>query len=498
MPGTPHANSPTHTNATPPPSTCRHCHRDGHSSPAPPSRRASTRTCCCPPTWTCSPKPTPPPAQEPSLDALLHGRRPTNEATRPADVGIVWRHDRTLRCLRQVPPRPAETIQVPFTAVRAWLSTQPEPPVSDTTPEPAPPPPASALFGEDRVRWESPGEDWVRWEGPDTPPAHITPRDIRGGDTLIVDPDRGGLSHHTWNPNDTTRVADLGDAAQHAYQHRLTLRLDPRIHPTAPTPDQTTDTPPSEQITEWLQTNRPTNPWADHFAANDDHRITNGGDSDYWILTSPAPPDPRVMDGSDHTNSITGTAVALDAHLAGVADLVDTYASNLALPDPVREDLRLAAQLHDIGKAHPGFQHQLTRNTHNPDPATLLAKSLPGAAPDPAKWPAIYHELLSTAMARHSPDLANANDADLVLHLIASHHGRARGLPMLRPDPNPPTVTYNNTTIDTARIGAPDAIETAHRFWQLANRYGHHGLAWLETILRQADHQRSAHEQTRP
>jgi CRISPR-associated endonuclease/helicase Cas3 len=86
--------------------------------------------------------------------------------------------------------------------------------------------------------------------------------------------------------------------------------------------------------------------------------------------------------------------------------------------------------------------------------------------------------------------------ADLVLHLVASHHGYARPFAPVVPDSSPPGVSG---TLDgrpifldaTARTAAVPAHRLdsglVDRFWRLVRRYGWWGLAYLEAILRLAD-----------
>ena len=72
----------------------------------------------------------------------------------------------------------------------------------------------------------------------------------------------------------------------------------------------------------------------------------------------------------------------------------------------------------------------------------------------------------------------DAPNRDLVLHLIAAHHGWARpGFPNPRQwDPGVPD-----------ELNRKLAVEAANRFARLQAKYGPWRLAWLEALLKAAD-----------
>lgn len=203
--------------------------------------------------------------------------------------------------------------------------------------------------------------------------------------------------------------------------------------------------------------------------------------------------------------------VPLPEHLQGVADFAAGFGAGCNLPDPVRADITLAASLHDLGKADPRFQAWLRGGLPFPVPQPyerLLAKSGGLASPaarrrarERAGYPAGgRHELLSVRLVESNPQiLAQANDAELVLHLIASHHGRCRPFAPVIDDPQPLDVELD---FAGRRLCAnPDTLlerldsGVAERFWNLVRRYGWWGLAYLEAIHILADHRRSEAEQ---
>jgi CRISPR-associated endonuclease/helicase Cas3 len=107
------------------------------------------------------------------------------------------------------------------------------------------------------------------------------------------------------------------------------------------------------------------------------------------------------------------------------------------------------------------------------------------------------HEILSMQVAQRSGGLPEDEHlADLVLHLIASHHGHGRPLAPVSPDPSPPAVAGRLSTVridldagTRAASPPPHRMDSglADRFWRLTRRYGWWGLAYLESILRLAD-----------
>ncbi len=443
----------------------------------------------------------PEPIVQPPLDGFLHGLGQTNNT----DISVVWRHDRSHEVLKLVPPRPAEYLQVPISAARAWLTRtedesvrgkQAEVPVTDVDSETEPRPRST----------ETRSEEVQRWRGFDDEPKKITnTADLRPGDVILVDPDMGGLTGFTWDPTSTDAVNDLGDEAQYRGRRRHTLRLDQRIYPDASglVAGEEADDTTRERVQGWI---------AETIAGSDNGgwmvkacKRLDGGfilheSEEYPIIVEQAV-DSSTLDGADGSVSFTGTGTKLRDHLDGVGTLAAAFAQRLGLPLEIQNDLRLAGRLHDLGKVDRRFQSLLVGG----DSVKLemldepLAKSLHGT-PRVSCYPhRMRHEIASAALVLSDPAvLAEAHDPDLVLHLIVTHHGYGRPLLPIIKDPNPHRLQYRHNgitmTASSDLVDSDLALEGAERFWRLVSRYGHHGLAWLEAVLRLADHRQSEAE----
>ncbi len=450
----------------------------------------------------------PEPIVQPPLDPFLHGLGQSNNT----DISIVWRYDRSHEVLKLAPPRPAEYLQVPIGAARAWLAHTEEESAKRESPEA---PVADVDSGDTEV--ELPSTQTERevhcWQGFDKKPDQITNvSELRPGDVILVDPQIGGLNNGTWDPISDEPITDLGDEAQY-YGKRATLRLDPRIHPG--TSDliagEDADDTTRERVIIWM--NNTINEFPDSWLAGACQRINESNfdielprsartplapDNEYPVVVERSV-DSSILDGTDESVSFTGTGVTLRHHLDGVGNRAAMFAQRLGLSLEIQHDLRLAGRLHDVGKVDSRFQLQLVggdpvqREMRINDP---LAKLLPGAPRVRRYPPGMRHEIASAALVQSNPAiLAEAHDPDLVLHLIVTHHGHGRPLLPIIKDSNPQRLQYRHDgsemTASSDLVDSNLALEGAERFWRLVDRYGHHGLAWLEMIHRLADHRQS-------
>ncbi|HXK61067.1 MAG TPA: type I-U CRISPR-associated helicase/endonuclease Cas3, partial [Acidobacteriota bacterium] len=171
--------------------------------------------------------------------------------------------------------------------------------------------------------------------------------------------------------------------------------------------------------------------------------------------------------------------VTLDTHTGDVERHACRIVAGLSLSGEMAQAVLLAAKLHDDGKRRERFQVSLGNRRY---PDVLLAKSGGKGIrlPEPFR-----HELasLAEAVADEQVNALTPPMQDLVLHLIAAHHGRAR--PHFPADE---TFDPERPATDTERL----AIEALRRFARLQRCYGRWGLAYLESLLRAADWAASA------
>ncbi|WP_437288458.1 type I-G CRISPR-associated helicase/endonuclease Cas3g [Sorangium sp. So ce406] len=495
----------------------------------------------------------PSPAIDPDVSLWLHGA----DQEQAPEVQVVWRADVTGALLTQAKgdeeareallkrveacaPVGLEAISMPIHAVRMWLQGGAAPDLADVE---------GRAVGEDDAKQRG-GRLALLWKGDES--RVIETGDLRPGITLVIPSTYGGLAGGTWDPSSQVPVSDLGDRARWQQTGRPTLRLHPdvlRQHadvmdaalPKIPVPvvDERSDAEDRAEIDAWLSEmseataaaswlgralkalavkgrRRPALVRLDAVAMADEEGERRAEPGYFALVGRFRTRDAGAGDVTteDDGASYTGVEVTLREHLGGVASWARRFAQQCGLPPEVARDVALAARWHDAGKVDPRFQRMLhggseLRAAVAPEP---LAKSALVAADRAARAHALErsgyprgarHELASVALLEAeacTPLLREAVDRDLVLHLVASHHGWCRPFAPVVEDPAPVELVLNAGDIVVRGVSSDHGLARldagiAERFWRLVERYGWFGLAWLEAILRLADHRRSEEEQ---
>ncbi|HET9627286.1 MAG TPA: type I-U CRISPR-associated helicase/endonuclease Cas3 [Kofleriaceae bacterium] len=459
---------------------------------------------------------------DPEIAMWLHG-----DVELARDVQVVWRvgagldPDDVIDQLHACRPSALEAVTVPLAALRRWLTAQaaaPDDALADVEGERA-----SEVAPHGPARWV------VRWDGDDSAAIDVNARDVRPGDVIVVDAAGGGLRDDSFDPASRAPVLDLGDLAQLRGRGVASLRLSRAALAVWRFPAAMLDAIPAPQPDESLTELRDRiKLWLAGWPATAPDGFL--GTAEEWraartalqraprvqlvaglvVITAPGTLrgtyelDDAVSE--DDASSFRQREITLAAHSHDVRTRAERFARALGCAAELSADLGLAAWLHDVGKADPRFQRWLVGGDEIDEAMAdaPLAKSRLATGDARARrlararagYPAGgRHELMSVALVQDHAALREAHDPELVLHLIASHHGWCRPFPPPVVDPaaiavrlqHGPHVLAASTQHGLTRLDSG----LADRFWRLGARYGWWGLAWLEAVLRLADHRAS-------
>lgn len=493
----------------------------------------------------------PQPLPSPDVSYFIHGPKRDN-----AEVNVCWRADlgddpeQWPEIVRLLPPTSAECMTVPLRDVRRWMKGEGKSDRDADVPVVGIEAESSAIGRQGSPEKPRPV---VIWRGVKEAVTTTEPRELRPGDTVAMPVgcrswlDFGHIpyaraSEYEQSKGETDeqceargreidRSVDIAEKATRQARRRVVVR----IHPAFPDHELFRGLRDAE-LREALalramipqRWNEP--PVArveSHFYNEDDAEIESARVIVFKRLLEPKemsetePEPPAISEDDDGDNlSELDLFVSLESHTQHVVERADAALKVIGLRTVGHDrTIRAAAQLHDLGKSDCRFQAMLAGIT----PAEAMERpSLLGKGDGQRRTQAekelirqrallprgFRHEMLSMQVVdQHADRLVSGDkiDPELLLHLIASHHGHARPFASIVID-EPDDVQIlslevNGVSIDPAKrrswtptyhldSGIPE------RFWKLTREHGWWGLAWLEAILRLADQQASANEQS--
>jgi len=492
----------------------------------------------------------PQPLPSPDVSYFIHGPKRDN-----AEVNVCWRADlgddpkQWPEIVRLLPPTSAECMTVPLRDVRQWMRGEgksdrdADVPIEETQADLKP------ANGQELSEKRYPV---VIWRGFKEAETTIEPGKLRPGDTVVMPVDCRSWtvfghipyaqdSNYERSAGETEeqseargreidRSVDIAEKATRQARRRVVVR----IHPAFPDHEFLRDLRDAE-VREALAlrsaiphgwNERPVARIESHFYKEDateiePHRVIVFKrllESEEMGEVESAPPAISEDDDNDNLSELN-RSVSLECHTQHVVERLDATLLVIGLRTVGHnQTMHTAAQLHDLGKSDCRFQAMLAGITpaEAMERPTLLGKSdgqrRTQAEKEIVRQRAMLprgfrHEMLSMQIVEQNTDrLLNGDkiDQELLLHIIAAHHGHARPFaPIVIDEPDDVqllSLEANGVSVDRGKrrtwtpayhlgSGIPE------RFWKLTRGHGWWGLAWLESILRLADQQASAAEQ---
>ncbi|HYE76028.1 MAG TPA: type I-U CRISPR-associated helicase/endonuclease Cas3, partial [Blastocatellia bacterium] len=181
--------------------------------------------------------------------------------------------------------------------------------------------------------------------------------------------------------------------------------------------------------------------------------------------------DDFTNEDADDSASLNLPPLSIKEHDEDVEKYARFLAEKIGLPSDVIDLLAAAGVRHDLGKAREWWQKAIGNFS-----SELYAKSNNNSF-DHGFNQGYRHEFGSLIDSLEDKSLTAHPDRDLILHLIAAHHGYARPyFPERAFDRNQPKPLNQHI-----------AHETVLRFNRLQHQYGWWQLAYLEAVLKAAD-----------
>ena len=216
-------------------------------------------------------------------------------------------------------------------------------------------------------------------------------------------------------------------------------------------------------------------------------RVTWPGDSG---------PQRVAVDAYDELSADARELIALDQHLRSVGATARRIALDVGLPSELVAAVEAAGKFHDLGKADLRFQAVLDNDGPVPlAKSTVSSAQLRDRLKDTerfGRWPrGARHELLSIQLLNHAIGQGlRVDDADLIRHLVISHHGYGRPSCPAPDGAVDQPMEYIDDFWNWSGVTNPSRADNEQpgRFRVLNEIYGYWGLALLESIVRQADH----------